>query len=185
MDDVIAKFKNDSTMVGYFITDEPKIPAYANLGRVVAYLRARDPERLCYINIYPRGDDYDNYVQQFLETVKPEILSYDRYVFFKDWDGDWGVTGSPDRDQIFASLEKLNAEIKRIGPIMIGLKTVGVFHSLHVPFGGVPLPKDAPEHTKFFGMQHIFRAAFMFIFSEQERKLKGVKCCCSDEGAFE
>lgn len=210
LDDVIAKFKNDTTVVGYFITDEPKTPAYPNLGKVVAYLRERDPERLCYINLYPSGDDYDNYVQQFLEIVKPEILSYDRYIFFKDhdggsyfsnlaiirkwalryeipfcnivqaigtdfsnlnwrtptpaehrwlvysslaygakglvwfhWDADWGVTGSPDRDQIFASLQKLNAEIKRIGPIMIKLKTTAVYHSLHVPYGGVPLPQDA------------------------------------------
>ncbi|NIA32084.1 MAG: T9SS type A sorting domain-containing protein [Actinobacteria bacterium] len=211
LDDVIAKFKNDSTVVGYFITDEPKIPAYPNLGKVVAYLRKRDPERLCYINLYPSGDDYDNYVQQFLEIVKPEILSYDRYIFFKDhdggsyfsnlstirkwalrydipfcnivqaigtdfsnlnwrtpseaehrwltysslaygakglvwfhWDADWGVTGSPDRDQIYASLKKLNAEIKQIGPIMVKLKTVGVYHSSHVPYGGVPLPANAP-----------------------------------------
>ncbi len=210
LDDVIAKFKDDSTVVGYFITDEPRIPAFPNLGQVVDYLRKRDPERLCYINLFPSGDGYDHYVQQFLEIVKPEILSYDRYIFFKDhdggsyfsnlatirywaltydipfcnivqaigtdfsnlnwrtpseaehrwqaysslaygakgivwfhWDADWGVTGSPDRDQIYASLKKLNVEIKRLGQIMIGLKTVGVYHSLKVPFGGVPLPADA------------------------------------------
>ena len=209
LDDVIARFKNDTTVVGYFITDEPRIPAYPNLGKVVAYLRKRDPERLCYINLFPSGDGYDNYVQQFLEIVKPEILSYDRYTFFKDhdggsyfsnlavirkwalryavpfcnivqaigtdfsnlnwrtpseaehrwlaysslaygakgliwfhWDGDWGVTGSPDRDQIFASLQKLNGEINCIGPVMIGLQTTAVYHSSHVPYGGVALPDN-------------------------------------------
>ncbi len=55
------------------------------------------------------------------------------------WHGDWGVTGSPDREQIYRSLQSLNAEIRRIGPIMLRLTTTGVYHS-RPSFGGLKLP---------------------------------------------
>ncbi len=216
LDDVIEKFKNDPTVVGYFITDEPWSVAFPNIGQIVAYLRAQDPDRFCYINIVGwngnGGGNYDSFIQQLLEVVKPEILSYDHYIFYNGfddgsyfsniatirkwalrydvpfynivqamgtndtnmsslnwrtpseaehrwqaysslaygakgivwfhWDADWGVIGSPDRDQIYASLKKLNAEIKSIGPVMIQLKSVAVYHS-HVSYGGVPLPEGA------------------------------------------
>ena len=217
LDPVIQQFQGDSTVTGYFITDEPHVNTYANLGKVVAYLREKDPTRLSFINLYPGeanqpahgADTYNEYIEQFLDTVKPEILSYDRYIFFKDhdggsyfsnlstirkwalrydipfcniiqaigtdccnlnwrtpteaehrwlvysslaygakgiiwfhWDGSWGVTGSPERDQIAASIKKLNTEIKSIGPEMLKLKSIRVYHTRGT--GPSVLPADDP-----------------------------------------
>ena len=40
-------------LYSYFITDEPSAPAFAGLGKLVAYLRQRDPDHLAYINLFP------------------------------------------------------------------------------------------------------------------------------------
>ncbi len=204
LDPVINQFKSDSTVAGYFIVDEPHAQNFANLAKTVDYIRQKDPTRLSFINLYPGkatepahgAATYNAYIEDFLDTVKPEILSYDRYIFFKDhdggsyfsnlstirkwalrydipfcniiqaigtdccnlnwrtpteaehrwlvysslaygakgiiwfhWDGSWGVTGSPDRDRIFASIKKLNTEIKSIGPEMIKLTSQRVYHT--------------------------------------------------------
>ena len=216
LDDMINTYKDRTAVVGYYLTDEPNAHAFPNLGRMVAYLRKKDPTRLSYINLFPTYANekqlgtptYDEHVEQFIDIVKPELLSYDHYHFFKNhdgtgyfnnlgiirkwalrydipfcniiqavgydvlnwripntsehrflvysslaygakgivwfhWDSSWGVTGSPARDQLFASLQQLNKEIKTIGPEMIKLKTTGAYHSLHTPMGGLPLPHDA------------------------------------------
>ncbi len=217
LDPVLQQFKGDSTVLGYFIIDEPKVSAFENLGKVVGYFREKDPERLSFINLYPGeanqpahgASSYNAYIEQFLDVVKPEMLSYDRYIFFKDhdggsyfsnlftvrkwalrydlpfcniiqaigtdccglnwrtpnenehrwlvysslaygakgiiwfhWDGSWGVTGSPDRDQIFDSIQKLNLEIKAIGPEMLRLKSRRVYHTRGT--GPNLLPTDDP-----------------------------------------
>ena len=40
-------------MEAYHIVDEPGAAAFAGLGRLVAYLRQRDPGHLAYINLFP------------------------------------------------------------------------------------------------------------------------------------
>ena len=216
---IIDQFKNEPTVTGYFIIDEPHASAYPNLGKVVSYIRSKDPERLSFINLNPGspsdnvhgGITYDEYIEQYLDIVKPELLSYDRYIFFKDhdggdffsnmaiirkwalrydipfcniiqaigtdysglnwrtpteaehrwqvycslaygakaiiwfhWDADWGVTGSPDRDQLFASIKNVNTEIKAIGPEMIRLQSQAVYHTRITGVGEVLLPQNAP-----------------------------------------
>jgi len=211
LDPIIEKYRNHPNVIGYFIIDEPKMPAFANCGKVVAYLREKDPTRLGYINIFP-GEDakYNLYVDTFMDVVKPELLGYDRYVFFNGYDGneffgnlatirtralrygipfcniiqaigtkefnlnwrtpnaaehrwlvyhslaygaqaliwfhwhaDWGVTGSPDSEQIYASLQQVNSEINQLGPHLLPLHSVGAYHCGAVPPGGQPLPNDA------------------------------------------
>ncbi len=45
------------------------------------------------------------------------------------WDHPWGVLGSPDREKIYRSLQKINREINALGPIMVHLKSTGVYHT--------------------------------------------------------
>ncbi len=53
LDALIEKVKNHPALEAYFITDEPGAGAFAGWGRLVAYLRQRDPAHLAYINLYP------------------------------------------------------------------------------------------------------------------------------------
>ena len=53
LDALIEKVKNHSAMEAYFITDEPGAGAFPGLGKLVEYLRERDPAHPAYINLYP------------------------------------------------------------------------------------------------------------------------------------
>jgi hypothetical protein len=95
LDPLVEQFKEQEAVLGYYLTDEPNARAFQNLGKVVAYLREKDPTRLSFINLFPTYANeeqlgtktYDEHVQQFIEIVKPELLSYDHYHFFKGYDG--------------------------------------------------------------------------------------------------
>lgn len=121
LDALIEKVKSHPALDVYFITDEPGAGAFAGLGKLVAYLRERDPQHLAYINLFPtyadekqlgvsvadatkakvavpekatgvKADDavvlrYLEHLRQYVETVKPDIISYDHYHFFKNADG--------------------------------------------------------------------------------------------------
>lgn len=50
---LIARVKNHPALEAYYLTDEPGAGAFAGLGRLVKFLRERDPQHLAYINLYP------------------------------------------------------------------------------------------------------------------------------------
>ena len=207
LDGMIEQFKDREKVLGYYITDEPNAKAFPNLEKTVSYLRENDPTRLSFINLLPTyaseeqfgTPTYDEHIEQFLNIVKPEILSYDHYHFFNTydgggyftnlgiirkwalafdipfcniiqaigtngtsvefldwripnadehrwlvysslaygakaivwfhWDHSWGLTSSPARDELYASIQQLNLEINNIGDILIGLNSEGVYHT--------------------------------------------------------
>ncbi len=53
LDALIEKVKRHPALDAYFITDEPGAGAFPGLGKLVAYLRHRDPAHLAYINLFP------------------------------------------------------------------------------------------------------------------------------------
>ena len=94
LDALIARVRTHPALYNYFVTDEPGAANFAALGRLVAYLRERDPAHLTYINLFPtyasneqlgtQGDTvtaYREHLRQFVEVVKPELISYDHYQF--------------------------------------------------------------------------------------------------------
>ena len=101
LDALIARVKGHPALFAYYILDEPNASAFPALGRLVAYLRERDPAHLAYINLFPtyanndqlgtQGDTvaaYREHLRQFMAVVKPGLVSYDHYHWFKDRDGD-------------------------------------------------------------------------------------------------
>ena len=94
LDALVARVRGHPALYDYFITDEPNATNFAGLGKLVAYLRARDPAHLAYINLFPtyasneqlgnRGDTvaaYQAHLRQYLDVVKPGLISYDHYQF--------------------------------------------------------------------------------------------------------
>ena len=45
------------------------------------------------------------------------------------WDHEWGVTGNPDREKVYASIRDINAEIAQLKEIMVHLTTTNVQHT--------------------------------------------------------
>lgn len=97
---IVADYHKHSALMGYFLTDEPGADSFTGLGEVVAELRRLDPSHLAYINLFPnyastdltanpsqlRTDTYDRYLSKYLETVKPDVLSWDHYHFLNGSD---------------------------------------------------------------------------------------------------
>jgi hypothetical protein len=94
LDQLIARVSKHPALYDYFITDEPGAAQFAALGRLVKYLRERDPAHLAYINLFPtyanndqlgtKGDTvaaYQKYLDEFIGMVKPGLVSYDHYQF--------------------------------------------------------------------------------------------------------
>jgi hypothetical protein len=94
LDALIGRVRNHPALYSYFLADEPNTGRFADLGKLVAYLREKDPAHLAYINLFPTYADndqlgtkgttvaaYQEYLNQFLKTVKPQLLSYDHYQF--------------------------------------------------------------------------------------------------------
>ncbi|MCA9733999.1 MAG: T9SS type A sorting domain-containing protein [Deferribacteres bacterium] len=89
LDPIIEKYRNNPNVIGYHICDEPYDVTFPNIGKVVRYIRERDPKRLCFVNIWP-GDSstkYRTFIEDMLDETRLEHLSYDRYVFYNTYDG--------------------------------------------------------------------------------------------------
>ena len=99
LDALITRVRNHPALYSYFITDEPSAAAFPALGKLVAYLRQRDPAHLAYINLFPtyasneqlgtKGDKitaYKDHLRQYIDVVKPSLVSYDHYQFAKSGD---------------------------------------------------------------------------------------------------
>jgi hypothetical protein len=80
-------------VLGYFIMDEPGSPAFPALAQAVAAVKKYAPGKLAYINLFPSyatvgapdksqlgTATYTDYLERFVNEVKPQILSYDNYM---------------------------------------------------------------------------------------------------------
>lgn len=94
LDALIARVRTNAVLYAYYLTDEPNTTNFPALARLVAHLRERDPAHLAYINLFPtyasneqlgnRGDTvaaYQAHLRQYVDTVKPALISYDHYQF--------------------------------------------------------------------------------------------------------
>lgn len=91
---LIDRVRRHPALYAYYITDEPNTSQFAALGKLVAWLRARDPAHVAYINLFPtyasneqlgnKGDTvtaYREHLRQYVDVVKPDLISYDHYQF--------------------------------------------------------------------------------------------------------
>jgi hypothetical protein len=101
LDALINRVKDHPSLAAYHLADEPNAADFPGLGRLVAYLRERDPNHFAYINLFPiyasnkqlgtsgpPVQAYQEYLRRFIEEVKPSFISYDHYHFFKTGDGE-------------------------------------------------------------------------------------------------
>lgn len=91
---LIDRFKASPAAYSYFIIDEPGANRFNHLAAIVSYLQRRDPTHLAYINLFPPDEitsdlqtsDYGAYLDAFIRTVRPALLSYDSYNLFANGD---------------------------------------------------------------------------------------------------
>jgi hypothetical protein len=97
---VVADYRKHPALMGYFVTDEPGAKQFEGLASVVSALKQLDPAHSALINLFPNyasndrvttpsqlnTNTYEDYLEQYLNTVRPDVLSYDHYHFLKDAD---------------------------------------------------------------------------------------------------
>jgi len=89
LDALIARVSKHPALYSYHLIDEPSAAQFPALGRLVAYLRQRDPQHLAYINLFPtyanneqlgtQGDvvtAYEKHLRLYVEQVRPSLISY-------------------------------------------------------------------------------------------------------------
>jgi hypothetical protein len=207
LDALIERVKVHPALEAYYLTDEPGAGAFPGLGRLVAYLRERDPAHLAYINLFPTyaneqqlevsadaaerarvsyptnfagvGTDdktvlrYREHLRKYIETVKPDLLiiqagtgeawwreptaaemrwlvfttlayggrgiSYFTYWGFR---GGLYVDGKP--SPLVRPIAALNAELAKLGPALLALDSVAVYHTGRLPYGTEAIPARSP-----------------------------------------
>ena len=100
LDALIQRVRNHPALYSYYIIDEPSASAFSELSRLTAYLSKLDPSHNSYINLFPiyannqqlgtAGEPipaYQEHLRQFVETLKPNLISYDHYHFTANGDG--------------------------------------------------------------------------------------------------
>ncbi|WP_391571781.1 S-layer homology domain-containing protein [Cohnella sp.] len=97
----VYELKNFATLEGYYIWDEVFRPHFGVARQLKDYFKQQDPDRLVYSIALPsygpyRWDDttgnaYDDYIDEYIETVDPDVLGFDYYPF-------WNILG-PNAEQ--------------------------------------------------------------------------------------
>lgn len=113
LDAIVKDYSSHPALAGYFITDEPGTNAFIGLAEVVDYLRQKDPAHPAYINLFPNyaspqqlgAATYEEYLNRFIRTVHPFVLSYDHYHFLK----------GGDRPGFFANLDQAREAAEAAG----------------------------------------------------------------------
>ena len=82
----INKYKDNPIIGAYFVSDEPKLSQFGDVKRINDLMRQVDTTKFTYINLFPimgpkhiEAPDYRTYVEEFVRTVNPPVLSFDCY----------------------------------------------------------------------------------------------------------
>ncbi|MEW6304710.1 MAG: hypothetical protein AB1705_14645 [Verrucomicrobiota bacterium] len=111
---LVAEVNAHPAVFGYYLRDEPTAWWFPNLNKVAAPIRELAPGKWPYINLFPdyavpgqlATKDYAEYLEKFITTLNPPIVSYDNYSLMDD--------GSL-RPNYWTNLEAVRAATKKHG----------------------------------------------------------------------
>jgi hypothetical protein len=111
---LVAQVGKHPAVFGYYLRDEPPAAWFAGLAKVASVVRELSPGKWPYINLFPDYADagqlgttnYAEYLERFIATCAPTILSYDNYSLMDN--------GSV-RDNFWSNLESIRAASQKHG----------------------------------------------------------------------
>lgn len=84
----ISNIKQNKMLTGYYVWDEPHQKDFDTVRLLRDILKKNDPGRLAFAVIFPsygmfvwRDSTYPKYVDAYLKTVDPEVMSFDHYPY--------------------------------------------------------------------------------------------------------
>ena len=125
----IQSYIDHPAFMGIIGRDEPSVPAFAELGKQRELFDAQFPDDLFFVNMLPcyaTSDQlgtkyYNDYVRQFNETIKPEVLVYDGYSLLQSATGTTAIESG-----MLYNLETVAMEAQRTNtPYWAFLQTMG------------------------------------------------------------
>lgn len=80
MQTAINNYTGHESFAGFNIFDEPAQSRFATVGALTNIVRQLAPGLLPYSNLVPgNGTGYANFVESYIQTVQPSLISFDRY----------------------------------------------------------------------------------------------------------
>lgn len=91
---IVEKYKDNPTVWGYNVADEPGASQFRHLGVIMRELERLDPGKNGFINLLPavgkkglQAKNYKTYVEDYVTTVNPPFISFDCYPVCVDGEG--------------------------------------------------------------------------------------------------
>jgi len=92
VESLIAEVKDHPAVYGFHLRDEPSAQWFPGLEKVASVVREKAPGKWAYINLFPNYAEpwqlgtktYEEYLEKFVATCHPPILSYDHYALRED-----------------------------------------------------------------------------------------------------
>lgn len=89
---LVAQVGRHPALFGYYLRDEPGAGLFAGLATVANLVRELSPGKWPYINLFPDyataeqlgTTNYEEYLEKFVATCHPTIISYDNYSLMDD-----------------------------------------------------------------------------------------------------
>ena len=127
--DLFDAYKDSPAFKGHLVVDEPGALQFDDLAALKPKYEKMFPGKDFYVNLYPtyagaalwRTDSYFEYIDQYIEKVQPEFLSYDSYSLLADAYG----TTSLQEDYLY-NKEIIATKTKEAGiPFWTFIQTIG------------------------------------------------------------
>lgn len=134
MENSVVRLKVYKSFAGYEISDEPKASSFYGLGIIVEKLHTLDSSHFAWFNLFPiftnpkdlQVDTYEEYVQRFIEEVKPSFISFDCY----------GISKTRLHPDYFNNLEIISEKSKKSGLPFWAYVLTSHFNELIIPTKG-------------------------------------------------
>lgn len=131
--DMVNDYRDHPAFAGYVVRDEPAADMFPRLRDLCNLIREMDPGHEPFINLFPSyagperlgNVDFRSHVREFIETVRPGVLSYDHYALREQdtWYDLW-----------FSDLAVVREETRRAHvPFWIFIQSEGIRGGLRVP----------------------------------------------------
>jgi hypothetical protein len=130
---MVNDYKDHPAFAGYVVRDEPNASLFPSLREICKLFRELDPAHEPLINLFPSyasttqlgSPDFRSYIRDFIETVKPGVLSYDNYALREPdtWYDHW-----------FSDLAVVREETRKAGiPFWVFIQSEGIGEHMRVP----------------------------------------------------
>lgn len=130
LDGMFDRFKDHPAFAGVMVVDEPGAAKFERLGKLHQVFQKALPDKLYYINLNPiysslsqrDGRTYKEYIDEYIDVVKPTFLSYDHYPLKKN------VEGTYLTEDYLLNLEIVSNATKKANiPFWLFIQSIGYF----------------------------------------------------------